>query len=118
MEEVRTKQQWKEKPLGVRENAKRQISELLTLSLSEKNPALARRYVALALRISQKYKVKIPTELKGKFCKKCYSPLIPGRNLRVRLRKGRISYFCLNCGNIKRHPYLKEQKESRRLRKI
>jgi RNase P subunit RPR2 len=30
--------------------------------------------------------------------------------VRVRTGKGKVTFTCLNCGNIKRIPYLKEKK--------
>ncbi|RLI76304.1 ribonuclease P [Archaeoglobales archaeon] len=64
---------------------------------------LARRYVELARKISTKYKVRIPKELKIKFCKKCYYPYKLGK-FRVRIRKSRVIITCLNCGFERRIP--------------
>lgn len=59
--------------------------------------ALANRYVALARKISMKFKVRIPRELKRRFCRHCYKYLVPGNNCRVRTHKGKVVYYCLNC---------------------
>lgn len=64
---------------------------------------LARRYVELAKKISMKYRVRVPRELKVKFCKKCYYPYKVGK-FRVRVRKSRVIITCLNCGFERRIP--------------
>jgi len=72
-----------------------------------KDRALARRYVALARRIGMRTGVRIPRSKKRFLCKCCGSPLIPGRNCRVRLRtKGWpiLIVTCLGCGALKRFP--------------
>jgi len=61
------------------------------------NPALSNRYVALARRYSMKYKVKIPKELKRRFCRHCYHYLVPGSNCRVRTKDNKVVYYCFNC---------------------
>jgi ribonuclease P protein subunit RPR2 len=71
----------------------------------KRHPEMANKYVALARRISSRLKVKIPLELKRKFCKHCGSYLRIGTNARVRLNKGKKSYFCMNCGKFTRIPY-------------
>ena len=62
-----------------------------------KHPSLSNRYVTLARKLSMKYKVQIPRELKRRFCKHCYKYLMPGNNCRVRTKKGKVVYYCLNC---------------------
>ncbi|MBI5072696.1 ribonuclease P, partial [Candidatus Woesearchaeota archaeon] len=48
------------------------------------NPDLGKRYVLLARKLSSKAKVRIPRELKRKFCKHCNAYFIAGANYRVR----------------------------------
>lgn len=69
----------------------------------------SRRCLQLAKKIGMRYNVRIPRELKRLFCKKCYTLLLPGRTARVRLKKSRIIVTCLNCGNIRRYPYIREK---------
>ena len=69
---------------------------------------LANRYVALARAISMKYKVRIPSALKRRFCKHCHAYLVPGVNLRVRTREGRLTYYCLVCKRFWRMPYARK----------
>lgn len=66
------------------------------------HPERSNRYVELARKIGMKLKVKIPKELKRKFCKHCNSYLKPGVNLKIRNHKGRMIYECLKCGKFMR----------------
>jgi len=75
---------------------------------------LANRYVEIARKISMKYLVRIPKEYRVRYCKKCLSYLLPGKNCRVRISKHRVIVTCLNCGNVKRYPYIRELKERRK----
>ena len=70
----------------------------------KKNPNLSNKYVKLARRIAMKYKMKLPSELKKKFCKNCHSYLVPGVNARVRIHKHRVIYYCFNCKHYMRQP--------------
>ena len=79
----------------------------------ENKMELCRRYVEIARKISMKYLVRIPKIYRLRFCKKCLSYLVPGKNCRVRLKKSKVVVTCLNCGNKKRYPYLRETKERR-----
>ena len=88
---------YKKKPEKQVEIAKERIQRLFELAEEAKTPELAKRYVFLARRISMKLKVKIPRELKRRYCKHCLAYLIPGRNLRVRMQTGKVVYTCLSC---------------------
>jgi len=79
-----------------------------------KDRKLSDRYVALARKISMKYKVKLPSALKKQFCRHCKSYLMPSKNCRVRLAKKRVIYYCLECRHHMRFPYVREIKERRR----
>jgi ribonuclease P protein subunit RPR2 len=80
-------------------------------SMFKKDPKLANRYVKLARELAMKYKVKIPSNLKRRFCKHCYSYLVPSVNLRVRMREGKVVYYCLNCRKYMRFPHIREKKK-------
>jgi len=81
-------------------------------ALKNNNPGLSKRYVALARQIGMKLELPIPRNLKRKFCKKCSIFWIPGKTLRTRIKKHekRMTFTCLECGNIQRYPYIKEKK--------
>ncbi|MCX8147389.1 MAG: ribonuclease P [Candidatus Woesearchaeota archaeon] len=94
----------KKKPAEHIRIANERIEELFKQAdaVFNKDPSLANRYVYLARKISMKYKVKIPSTLKRKFCKHCYSYLRPGKNCRARIAKHRVVYYCLNCKRFMR----------------
>jgi len=71
----------------------------------DRKPDLAHKYAKKARRIALKYKIKLPLGLKRKICKNCYGFLVPGKNLRVRTRKGHVVYYCLNCKKFMRFGY-------------
>ena len=66
---------------------------------------LAKRYVELMRKISEKYNVRIPKEMKYHICKKCNAFLYPGITASVRLKKRKVVIKCNICGNYKRYPY-------------
>ena len=68
-------------------------------------PELAHKYAKKARRIALKYKLRLPLNLKRTICKNCHSYLVPGKNLRVRTRKGHVVYYCLNCKKFMRIGY-------------
>lgn len=77
----------------------------------EKNEHLSKRYVSLARKISERTKVRIPSEMKRYLCKSCGIALVPGRNARVRLhaaKSGRV-ITCLSCGAVKRYPIISKE---------
>jgi|SRR3989344_5022969 len=76
----------------------------------KKDKTLANRYVKLARELAMKYKVRIPVNLKRRFCKHCFNYLVPGVNLRVRTRNGNVVYYCLECKHYMRFGYLREKK--------
>lgn len=69
----------------------------------------ARRYVHIARRIGQKTNTPVPKE--NGFCKNCGLPMVHGVNCRTRIGDGRLKITCLGCGNVKRMPYIREQRE-------
>ncbi|MDP3990083.1 MAG: ribonuclease P protein component 4 [archaeon] len=72
-----------------------------------KRKDLANRYVALARKISMKVRMRIPPNLKRRFCKHCYKYLQPGVNSRVRTREGKVIISCLECNKFMRIPVKK-----------
>jgi|TARA_Y100000310_G_scaffold335874_1_gene418983 ribonuclease P protein subunit RPR2 len=97
------------KPFKQQNIAKERINILFkeAKSMFKEDPKLSNRYVQLARRIAMKYKVKLPSELKRRFCKKCHHFLMPGKNLKVRTQKGNIVYNCLDCKHVMRFRYNK-----------
>jgi len=62
----------------------------------------ARRYVGLALRMSERHKVR--ASHKRTYCPECHTYFVPPRNVRVRTRSGRVAMTCLSCGHVLRYP--------------
>ncbi len=101
--------------------ARERVNVLFTLAerVFPYEPELANRYVEIALAVQQKARIRMPRKWKRRYCKKCHSFLVPGKNARVRLRSRPYPHVvirCLNCGHIMRYPYLREQKKRRRER--
>ncbi len=72
--------------------------------------AFADRYVQLARKISMRYLVSIPVEYKRCFCKHCYHYFLPNVTGRVRVRQGKIIWYCTYCNRFSRMP-LKAKKQ-------
>ncbi len=68
----------------------------------KESPAIARRYVILARKISTHYKVKIPPGIKNRMCKECNSILLPGLNCRVRIASNGFLVYICDCGSQKK----------------
>lgn len=98
------KRRHSKKPAEQRAIAEERIRELFRQadSMFSRSRKLADRYVELARKISMKYKVRIPRQLKRRFCKHCHCYLKPGVNCRVRIAKGRVIYYCLSCKRFMR----------------
>ncbi len=91
-----------------KEIAKKRIKKLFELAYNkamEHDFRLADRYVVLARKISMKYLVKIPVKYKRRFCKHCYSYILPDKTGRTRIRNGRIIIYCNNCKKYTRIPF-------------
>ncbi|MFH1317332.1 MAG: ribonuclease P [Candidatus Woesearchaeota archaeon] len=76
----------------------------------DKDKELANKYVKKARRLQMKHKIRLPRELKRRFCKHCYNLFVAGKSLRVRTREGHVVYYCLECKKYMRFPYTKRKK--------
>ena len=96
---------YSKKPASQVEIAKKRIKFLFqeAKDVVKKDQKLADKYVKTARKIAMKYKIKLPSSLKKRFCKNCHSYLVPGVNSRVRIHKHRIIYYCFNCKHYMRH---------------
>ena len=68
----------------------------------------AKRYVELARAVSGKTQVPMPKD--RKYCKNCHLPMMPGINCTIRLSNHKVCMRCDNCGEVKRLPYIREQR--------
>ena len=98
------KRKYSGKPKYQQDIAKGRISKLFeeAKGVFSKDAKLSNRYVHLARKIAMKYKVRIPSKFKRRFCKHCYSYLVQGKNSRVRLQKSKVVISCLNCKKFMR----------------
>jgi len=110
------KRKYSKKPEKQKQIAKERIKVLFQQAkkVFKKDQKLADRYVKLARELAMKFKVRIPPELKRKFCKHCYSYIMPSVNARIRTRQGKVVYYCLNCKRYMRFPYIRERKAKRK----
>ena len=86
--------------------AKEHIDSLFkqAAAVAGKDLKKADRYVSLARKIAMKFKIHLPSSQKRLFCRHCYSFLLPGKNLRVRVHEHRVIYLCGVCKKFWRRP--------------
>ncbi|WP_193353393.1 RNase P subunit [Candidatus Nitrosopumilus salaria] len=70
------------------------------------DPELSQRQAFLARRISTRYKIRMPFDLRMVFCKKCKSFIAPGINSRIRIGRASIKSIRISC-NLCGHTYRK-----------
>jgi ribonuclease P protein subunit RPR2 len=87
--------------------AERRIKQLFLLAEQQalnNKLNLANRYTELARKISMRYLVSIPKDYKRRFCKHCYSYLLPYVTCRIRIHRGKLIIYCYNCKRYFRIP--------------
>jgi len=85
--------------------AEKRIIKLFNMAekkAKEDNFELANRYVEIARKLSMRHLVKIPKKYKRKFCRHCYSYLLPSKNCRIRIYRGKVIIYCNNCKKFSR----------------
>ncbi|MFC2134646.1 ribonuclease P protein component 4 [Bacteroidota bacterium] len=92
------------KPSEQTETARKHVDELFAQAdaIFDKDSALADRYVDLARKTAMKFKLKLKSEYRRKFCKHCYKYLRAGVNCRVRTQFGKLVYSCFSCKKFTR----------------
>lgn len=92
--------------------AKERIARLFQLAplFYETDPVISNRCVDLARKIAMRQRVRIDRAFKWRFCHSCHSFLIPGKNMRVRIREGKVVMTCLLCKERRRYPVVKSYK--------
>ncbi len=80
-------------------------------SIAKKNLVRAKKYVKMARRLSEKYRVRFTKVQKMHFCKKCNTPFIPGHNVRIAFvpKTHQMVYECKGCGAVIKFPYKKKK---------
>lgn len=76
------------------------------ISNARTDPELSQRQASIARRISSKYKIRMPYDLRIVFCKKCKSFIAPGLNSRIRLGRTSVKSIRISC-NLCGHTYRK-----------
>ena len=76
------------------------------ISNAKTDPELSQRQASIARRISSKYKIRMPYDLRIVFCKKCKSFIAPGLNSRIRLGRTSVKSIRISC-NLCGHTYRK-----------
>ena len=90
---------------GMIRAAHERIQDLFSLAENEvrRSPDnLSRRYVQLARRIGMRYNVRLLREYRDVYCRGCSAYWVEGRSVRTRLRGGRRTQTCLQCGRVRR----------------
>lgn len=72
-------------------------------------PDRSKRYVQLARKIQQRYRVQMPVEIKEQFCTKCGSFLVIGKNAKKRIKVPHQNITCNECGFV--HSFYLADKE-------
>ena len=76
------------------------------ISNARTNPQLSQRQALLAQKLSTKYRIKMPYEIRMTFCKKCKSFIAPGINSKIRLGRTSTKSIRISC-NYCGHTYRK-----------
>jgi len=76
---------------------------------SRGNQTRANRYAGLAAKIGMRYNVHLPRQYKRRYCRKCHAFLVPGKNCRIRVARGKVTMTCGVCGDVRRFPYVRER---------
>jgi ribonuclease P protein subunit RPR2 len=75
------------------------------LETVKSDEVLAQKQAMLAKKISTKFRVKLPYEIRQLYCKKCKRFIVPGMNARVRIGRTSVKAVritCLKCGHVYR----------------
>ncbi len=86
------------------------LAELAGQEFSE-HPERSKDYAQLIKRIGMRCNVKIPSEVREKFCKKCFAFLKPGVNAEVRVKEKGLVVKCRECGAFKKIKLEKPEKK-------
>ncbi len=71
------------------------------------DPCLSDRYVQLARRIAMRHRIRIPLDLRRRYCRSCESFMVPGITARVRIHRRKVVVTCLRCGKQRRYSLVK-----------
>jgi len=69
------------------------------------HPGWSDRCVTLARKIAMRQRVGLDREHRRKICPHCYRFLVPGVNMRVRIRNRMVVVTCFHCHRQSRFPF-------------
>jgi len=75
------------------------------LETMKSDAELAEKQAMLAKKISTKFRIRLPYEIRQLYCKKCKGFIVPGVNARVRVGRTNVEAVritCLKCGHVYR----------------
>ena len=85
-------------------NSKKEIATQRILILFEnavsnasKNPRLAERQAQIARKISMRFKIKMPWQIRTSFCKKCKEFIVPTISSKVRVGRTSVKSIRITC---------------------
>tara|TARA_Y100000590_G_C15089131_1_gene776916 strand:+ start:78 stop:380 length:303 start_codon:yes stop_codon:yes gene_type:complete len=85
-------------------NSKKEIATQRILILFEnavsnasKNPRLAERQAQIARKISMRFKIKMPWQIRTSFCKKCKKFIVPTISSKVRVGRTSVKSIRITC---------------------
>ena len=67
------------------------------ISNSRNNPNLAQRQAHIARKISMRFKIKMPWQIRSSFCKKCKKFIVPNISSRVRIGRSNVKSIRITC---------------------
>lgn len=76
------------------------------ISNHKKFPKLSQRQAYLAKKISTRYRIPMPYEMKMNFCKKCKNFIVPGISSRIRVGRTSLKSIRITCSFCE-HTYRK-----------
>jgi len=101
--------------LKVKDLAKQRFYQLVDLAFDMARKGeieLASRIGTQAFKVAKKGGYRIPRKIKRRFCRRCFTPLIPGLTATVRIKnKGvpTVVVRCLRCNYVRRYPARKKE---------
>ncbi|MFP4523650.1 MAG: hypothetical protein ACOCQQ_00725 [Candidatus Nanoarchaeia archaeon] len=69
------------------------------------DPGLSSRLHKQIRLLTQKFRHTLPREIKRSYCPSCKRPFTFGKDTRVRVRRGKVIYYCTHCNSYVRYPY-------------
>ena len=76
------------------------------------HPERSNRYVEIARRIAMRQRIRIYRESRRQYCHHCYSFLVPGKNMRVRVHRGNVVVSCHSCNKKTRYRVVRPNVQS------